>query len=140
MFGLTKAENKALLIIVITLTSAGIIQLLRPVQQKIKDIDYSVSDSMFQSLVAGERRPEQITHTNAVTMPSESININTASVQELENLPGVGKIIAQRILTYRRQNGPFKSSDDLLKIKGLGEKKLDQIKDRDTPKRGHGGS
>jgi comEA protein len=126
--GLTKAEKKALLIIVITLTSAGILQLLRPVQQKQVDIDYSVSDSLFNTFVSGERRPEK--RTTVTKLTAERININTASVQELENLPGVGKTIAQRIIAYRKQNGPFNSPDDLLKVKGLGVKKINQIKDK----------
>lgn len=48
------------------------------------------------------------------------ININTASADELEALPGVGQVSAQRIVEYRAANGPFTSVEDLKKVKGIG--------------------
>ncbi len=60
------------------------------------------------------------------------VNINTASVSELEELPGIGEVIAQRIVDYRTQHGPFKTVRDLLKVEGIGEKKFESIKDHVT--------
>jgi len=57
------------------------------------------------------------------------VNVNTASQKELESLPGVGEVIAQRIIEYREQNGPFYRPEQLLEVKGIGEKKLEAIKD-----------
>ncbi|MGI6405358.1 MAG: ComEA family DNA-binding protein [Syntrophaceticus sp.] len=57
------------------------------------------------------------------------ININTASVAELDTLPGIGPAIAQRIIDYRTTHGPFRSSEDLLKVSGIGEKRYEQLKD-----------
>ena len=62
----------------------------------------------------------------------DKVNINTASVSELEALPGVGEVIAQRIVDYRTQHGPFKTVRDLLKVEGIGEKKFESIKDHVT--------
>jgi competence protein ComEA len=50
------------------------------------------------------------------------ININTAGVEELVKLPRVGEKIAQRIIEYREKNGKFKKIEDLMKVKGIGEK------------------
>jgi comEA protein len=126
MFGLTKAENKALIIIVITLTSAAILQLFRPVQEKAFTYDYSASDSLFQANVYEKRINKQT--VSVIDSISSIININTASSQELEKLPGIGKTIAQRIIVYRNTFGFFKSYNDLRKVKGLGIKKIDRLK------------
>ncbi len=56
------------------------------------------------------------------------VNLNTATKEELQTLPGVGPAVAQRIVEYRTKCGPFKSVDELLEIKGIGPKKLEKIK------------
>ena len=56
------------------------------------------------------------------------ININSANEETLTSLPGVGPTTATRISDYRKANGPFKSVDDLLNIRGIGPKVLDKIK------------
>ncbi len=56
------------------------------------------------------------------------INVNTASQKELERLPGVGPEIARRIIEYRQTKGSFIMVDDLKKIRGLGDKKIEKIK------------
>ena len=125
MLGLTKAENKALIIIIVTIMAAGIIQFIRPVQEKKFNYNYEVSDSLFQSVVSMKRINKQI--TTVPTVP-KFININTASARELEKLPGIGKVIAQRIVDYRTTYGFFTSHNDLLKVKGLGVKKIERLK------------
>ena len=59
---------------------------------------------------------------------SNPLNINTATAKELEVLPGVGPKIAERIVKYRKDNGPFSSVDDLTKVKGIGPKKLEKMR------------
>jgi len=56
------------------------------------------------------------------------ININTATEQELEELPGIGPVTAKRIVEYRQQAGGFKSVEQLLEVKGIGPKKLAAIR------------
>ena len=60
-----------------------------------------------------------------VTFP---VNINTASKKELDALPGLGEVLAQRIIDYRSANGPFSTVDELTKVKGIGEKTLEKLK------------
>ncbi len=57
-------------------------------------------------------------------MGQGKININTATIEELRLLPGIGDSTAKNILAYRKANGPFKTLNDVVKVKGIGEKKL----------------
>jgi len=57
------------------------------------------------------------------------INVNTATNTELEELPGVGEVIAQAIVDYRTENGPFTSVDQLLDVSGIGDATLENIRD-----------
>ena len=56
------------------------------------------------------------------------INLNTATQAQLESLPGVGAKAAERILEYRQKNGPFKKVEDLMNVKGIGEKSFLKLK------------
>lgn len=58
------------------------------------------------------------------------VNVNTAGVQELTSLPGVGPALAGRIVEHRKQSGPFRRAEDLLAVKGVGPKLLAKIKDQ----------
>jgi competence protein ComEA len=57
-----------------------------------------------------------------------TVNINTATKDELVALPGIGPVKAQAILDYRKQNGSFKSVDDLQQVKGIGAKRLEKLR------------
>lgn len=63
---------------------------------------------------------------------SELININTADADKLISLKGIGPALAQRIIDYRTQNGAFKSIDEIKNVRGIGEKKFADIKDKIT--------
>lgn len=56
------------------------------------------------------------------------IDINSADVDMLVSLPGIGETLAQRIVEYREQNGPFVTVDALLQVQGIGQKKLEAIR------------
>lgn len=69
----------------------------------------------------------------AETVPDETVsfpvNINTADVDTLTALPGIGQVLAERIVAYRRQNGSFRAIEEITKVEGIGEKKAEAILD-----------
>ena len=64
----------------------------------------------------------------------EKVNINTADVDQLDTLPGIGPVLAQRIVDYRGANGPFAAPEDLLGVEGIGQATLDGLRSRITVK------
>jgi competence protein ComEA len=59
--------------------------------------------------------------------PAETVDVNAASAEELETLPGIGPSLAERIVTFRETNGPFGSAEDLLDVNGMNDRRLEEI-------------
>jgi competence protein ComEA len=59
--------------------------------------------------------------------PTAKVNINTASVEQLTTLPGVGPKLAARIVEYRQKSGSFRSAQELLNVRGIGEKNFTKL-------------
>ena len=64
--------------------------------------------------------------------PAEKVNINTATAEQLQTLKNIGPAKADAIIAYRTEHGPFTSIEDLLKVDGIGEKTLNEIRDHIT--------
>lgn len=76
--------------------------------------------------------PDDPSPSETSSAPALLININTATAEELESLPGIGVSIAERIITYREENGGFDTIEEIVKVSGIGEKKFEAIKDQIT--------
>ena len=68
------------------------------------------------------------TSAAASASASAPVNLNTATAAQLETLPGIGKATAERILEYRQKNGSFKKVEDLMNVRGVGEKSFLKLK------------
>jgi competence protein ComEA len=86
----------------------------------------------------GEESPP-VSSPSGLSLPSSSsgqedgkVNINTATAEELDALPGVGPSIAQRIIDYRTTNGPFQSIEDVKNVRGIGDVTFEKLKDKIT--------
>ncbi|HWI55093.1 MAG TPA: helix-hairpin-helix domain-containing protein [Desulfobacteria bacterium] len=73
-----------------------------------------------------------VTGTTGIVGRPGKININTATKETLDGLPGVGPSTAEKIIEYRQTHGKFKSVSDLMNVSGIGEKKLAKFKDKVT--------
>lgn len=66
--------------------------------------------------------------TKATASPSSPVNLNTATPAQLETLPGIGPAAAKRIVEYRQKSGAFKKIEELMNVKGIGEKSFLKLK------------
>ncbi len=149
MFSLTPTEKRAIIVLVLVIGSAGIVQLIKPMTVRTEFYDYSTADSVFQRFSEtnlkpandssvlnsrqenrpGDRRVTSfLNHKNQQLPAPGSVDLNRASIAELELLPHVGPAMARRIVAFRKSNGKFKSVQDLKKVKGIGDKTFELIK------------
>ena len=78
--------------------------------------------------VAAQTQGAQDTPRSATAVASTPLNLNSASVAQLEALPGIGRATAERIVEYRQKNGSFKKAEDLMNVRGIGEKNFLKLK------------
>ena len=79
--------------------------------------------------LAAQKAPAATAKSGASSATASApINLNTATQAQLETLPGIGAKAAQRILEYRQKNGSFKKIEDLMNVKGIGEKSFLKLK------------
>lgn len=92
-----------------------------------EEITVSVPER-FMTIPAAQTEPEpEISKSTAVI--SFPISLNDAEMEELLAIPGIGTVLAERILSYRSENGPFSSPEELLNVDGIGKKRLDDMID-----------
>ncbi len=111
---------------VLCLLCAGMIlfQTLWPQSITIRENSESPAPSAVSSALPSQPEPSV-----EVFQQEEKVNLNTASAQELDNLPGIGKAIAQAIVEYREEKGAFQTIQQVMEVEGVGEKTFEAIRD-----------
>ncbi len=91
------------------------------------DVIVSLPESMYtEPTQASTAASVETTGAEEVSFP---LDINQADSEALQALPGIGEVLAGRIIAYRDENGPFSSPDQLMNVEGIGEKRLEAILD-----------
>jgi len=136
--GLTRSEAGIVLFLAFGLVLGGTAKLLK-LDKSAGRYDFTESDSIFaaasskvDSVIAAEEdtTPVPAGHkTKSSSQVNFPINLNTATTEELTSLPGVGEVLANRIIKYRSSIGRFASREELMKVKGIGKSKFGAIKD-----------
>ena len=91
------------------------------------DVMISLPESMYtEPTQASTAASVETTGAEEVSFP---LDINQADSEALQALPGIGEVLAGRIIAYRDENGPFSSPDQLMSVEGIGEKRLEAILD-----------
>ncbi|CAM4204883.1 helix-hairpin-helix domain-containing protein [Erysipelothrix inopinata] len=98
------------------------------IQEVIKDIDLPPNID-YEALNLNQ----VLFHRDVITLPvitvKQKVSINTASVEDLVDVPGIGPATAEAIVLYRSEIGQFQTLEDLMNVKGIGSKKFEKIKD-----------
>ena len=121
-----------------------VVLMLRLIDRQRQAVNFDIQgflDGYKHTAVIDTSAVEVKASTNALNLPTEEIiddklglaqvkvKINEADFVEIQRLPGVGPVLARRIIAFRDSAGTIRKTDDLLKVKGIGEKKLAQMKD-----------
>ncbi len=150
--GLTPAEIKVLLfLLAVFLFGYGVKNFYLRENTEYKEFDYSREDSVFNRITGNNQNlsekkleiadkkvdyKQEVLDFNGLKfrnnekiVPAKfSININTAGIEEFAGLPGIGKKTAEKIIIFRKKFGRFRKLNDLLKVKGIGNSKFNNIK------------
>lgn len=130
-------RNEALVVLVLSTTfvlGLGLRTLREKLALPSPRFDFAQADSVF---LARSRQPVDTTQRSgtgfsssrtASRPPLRSIPLNTSTAVNLARLPGIGPVFAERIVAYRTAHGPFQTLDDLRRVKGIGPKKLVQVR------------
>ncbi|MEA3369382.1 MAG: ComEA family DNA-binding protein [Candidatus Ratteibacteria bacterium] len=105
------------------------INLARPVSDGERIFIPFKADATLIKTTAGQKNLGNFSSGITTDSQSQLININQADASELAKLPGIGEILARRIVEYRRQFGSFQTKDEVKKVKAIGEKRFEKIKD-----------
>lgn len=124
-----KERKIALVLLMLTLTFAGFcVGLFIGKQREPASVTIyttkTLTATVSESTAAPESPPES---TQGAAYVDGLLDINLASIEDLTTLPGIGPVLAQRIVDYREQNGRFSSVEELRNISGIGEKRLSAI-------------
>ncbi len=139
MLNFTRQERIVIYFLVITLGVGAVLKLVRNqrLEKQLTPNRFYAEEDQFKK-IAAQINSDSVqfvdnsnskSDTSMLELPSQAkyseiriVNLNTAGISELSQLPGIGPAIAERIRAYTDQNGPFKNKSELILVKGIGQK------------------
>lgn len=104
--------------------------LLEDADTSTLNLSQKVKDQMVIYVLKHGEKPKQISDGGSSSSNTDVININTANLEQLMKISGVGKTKAEAIISYREKNGDFKKKEDITKVRGIGKATFEKIKDK----------
>ena len=108
------------------------INLAQKITDQMQMIVPNVNSKQEGGVTEGNSEKENSSNTTPSNSKQGTVNINTATLEELQTIKGIGKKKAEAILQYRKEHGPFRTKEDLLQVKGIGKKALEAIESQVT--------
>ena len=108
------------------------INLAQKITDQMQIIVPNVHSKQEDGLTEGNSEKGSSINTSVSNSKQGTININTATLEELQTIKGIGKKKAEAILQYRKEHGAFRTKEDLLQVKGIGKKALEAIESQVT--------
>lgn len=119
-----------------TVSNAVVVQAASPEPSELVETTDSVeiSESEIPAVFSVEEparevsvQDESLLEVTSQQSDSGKLDINAATALELESLPGIGEVLAQRIVAYREENGSFTAVEELMNVEGIGDKKFEAL-------------
>lgn len=108
------------------------INLAQKITDQMQMIVPNVQSKQEGGVTDGNSEKGNLSNTTPSNSKQGTVNINTATLEELQTLKGIGKKKAEAILQYRKEHGAFRTKEDLLQVKGIGKKALEAIESQVT--------
>jgi competence protein ComEA len=131
MRGFTQPQQRAILVLLSTLGLGTLLWWYRQSQPlpAVRPATVAVFEEFVRALPGDSiLAPAALSQRGVIERPSSGrLDLNAANIDDLVRLPGIGPVMARRIVEYREANGPFKKLQDLRKVKGIGVKTYEKL-------------
>ena len=134
-FGFTRSEIVVIVFLSLAFCAGNAVRLYRETwgsSPAAAQFDYTAADSEFvarsRSLLTTPPVPSGRSTGAKPVLPAMGVDLNSASLEELILLPGIGKVTAEKIIAYRAEHGPFSEPRELMNVRGIGVKKFEKIR------------